>query len=195
MGKKSNNQKKGANYFNLQFQQLGDGWTGRITTLDVRKSAIRLFKDIANGNIDLEKDIQYFNEPSFTWNLKLAADDNAYANYSEWLGMSYIPNKDPVQEKICDEHYVRSQVYSVISQTMNNVLTGISINGGLQTSQLIGDLSIYLRDYRYVFNGNYFTITRPDDGKLKVERREKHGKDTAYRSTGPAKGFPNPRDM
>ena len=197
MGKGNKKPQKRQNYFNLQFQQLGEGWTGKITTLDVRKSALRLFKDIANGNVDLDKDVQFFNEPSFTYNLKLAADDNAYYNYSIFVAMQQMPNKDAIQQKIMEEHYQRYCAYCVLSQSFNTILNGIQINGGMQTKDIIADLVVRLQPSKYLFNGYFITINRKDDGKMKVERRQKqhHDKGISTRVTGPVKGFTNPSSM
>lgn len=194
MGKSKN--KTRPNYFNLQFQQLGPGWTGKVTTMDIRKSAVRLFKDIANGNINPETDIKYFNEPSFTYNLKLSADDNAYYNFTAFQGISIIPNATTLQQKMAEEHRIRYYVYSVISQYLNSILIGISVNGGMQTAAIVQDLAVALRPYRYMFNGNFITIAHPDDGKLRIERREKQNDNgISERVIGPAKGFPNPSGM
>lgn len=197
MGKGGKKPQRRQNYFNLQFQQLGEGWTGKITTLDVRKSALRLFKDIANGNIDLDKDVQFFNEPSFTYNLKLAADDNAYHCYTLYYALYQMPNKDQYQVKLMDEYLQRYNAYSILSQSFNTILNGIQFNGGLQTKDFVADLIVRLNPSKYLFNGYFITINRPDDGKLKVERRhkERHDKGINTRVTGPVKGFTNPSSM
>lgn len=195
MGKGKNKVRK-QNYFNLQFQQLGHGWTGKVTTLDIRKSAVRLFKDIACGNVDPEKDIEFFNEPNFTYNLKLAADDNAYYNFTAFTGISMIPNATPMQQQMAEEHRIRHYVYSIISQYLNSILIGISMNGGATTADIVQDMMVTLRPYRYVFNGNFITISHPDDGKLRVERREKvNDGGISERVIGPVKGFANASDL
>lgn len=193
--KKPQKQKR-QNYFNLQFQQLGEGWTGKITTLDVRKSALRLFKDIASGNIDMDKDVQFFNEPSFTYNLKLAADDNAYYNYSVFNGLNMLPAIDAQQQKYVEEHMMRYNAYSIISQYLNTILIGVQMNGGMYTKDVLTDLIIKLQPYKYLFNGYFINVTRPDDGKMRVERRQKQNdKGISDRVSGPVKGFPNPSSM
>lgn len=192
MAKKTTNHTK-QNYFTFQFQNLGEGWTGKISTLDVRKNAQRLFKDIACGNINLDKDIQFFNEPSFTHNLLLAASDNAYYNYTLWYSLSVLQYKDAVQDKICEEHRIRYDAYTLLANHLNTILTGITINGGLQTRDFVSSMMVALHKYRYVFNGYYITIGHPDDGKLRVERKRKYNdKGSNYRSQGPVQGFPNP---
>lgn len=181
------------NYFNLQFQNIGDGWMGRLTTQDVRKSALRLFKDIASGNVNANKDMEYFNEPNFTYNLKLAADDNMQYNGTIYTALNVNPYKNAFQQKLCDEHYNRYCAYSVLSQCLNNILIGIQINGGIQTDSFISDMVIRLQPYKYSFNGYFLTICRRDDGKLRNERRylDSDDKRSNSRSIGPVKGFPN----
>lgn len=196
MGKKGKSQQRRQNYFNLQFQQLGEGWTAKITTLDVRKSALRLFKDIAAGNIDFDKDVQYFNEPSFTHNLRLAADDNAYYNGTIFNALSASGAQDPYTTQLKEEHYKRYCAFTIISQSLNTILNGISYNQGIQTAEILQNLIDQIQPYRYLFNGYYITLPRQDDGRLKVERRQKQNDNrTNTRSIGPVKGFPNPSGM
>lgn len=196
MGKKQKGKQKNQTYFNLQFQQLGEGWMGKITTQDVRKSALRLFKDIASANLDLPKDIQFFNEPSFTYNLKLAADDNAYYNWTIYNSLYNMQYRSQVDEDIMQEHFVRYNAFLVLSECLNNILNGLYINGGIQTEFLITDMITKMQPFKYSFNGYYITINRKDDGKLKTERRQR-GNDSrnGKRLQGPVKGFPNPSDM
>lgn len=73
MGKQQQ-RKQQPNWFAQQNQRYGENWITLINAEEMQKGAIRLFRDIARGNINIPKDGAYFTNVQFIDNCIVAAN-------------------------------------------------------------------------------------------------------------------------
>lgn len=69
-----NNKKKNNDYFSRNIKQKGENFIGIMTTLEIQRDAIRIFRDIAKGAVDLDAYSHYFEDTTFLDNCILAAE-------------------------------------------------------------------------------------------------------------------------
>ena len=69
------------NWFVQQEERFGANFIEMVRADEMQKGAIRLFRDIARGNINLSTEGQYFTNPQFIENCLIAANSK-YVYYS-----------------------------------------------------------------------------------------------------------------
>ena len=170
------NKKKQQSFFDQQVQKLGENWLCLTNTDTIRKNALKVLKDLAFGNIDPYEDAKYFGSADFTYNIKVACDDNSMYNYWTYVGLNqylqmYGP-QDPNIEKIMCQHYDMHVAYTQASAALNNILTTINTMGDQYVPAAIMQANTMLSPYKYSFSGYFVTIQRHDDRRVRVPRRE-----------------------
>lgn len=180
MAKNNRNKPKNQpSWIQQQLQQNGEAFIGRLTTDIIRKNALKIFKDIASGNIDYNRDWKYFGMYTFTYNLFLSAQDNAYYTWTCCSGIMTMLNSGQADSKmveIANELKLNYDAYSTVMQGLNNILSVIQASNGehldMYLPPKLQELTVQLQRYRRCFNGYFITVGRPDDGRMRIERRE-----------------------
>ena len=162
-------------FFKQQEQKYGVDFINRINTEFVRKNALKIFRDLACGAINPDKDYVYFNVYDFTYNLFLAANDNAKYNWCCYHGLStsQYAQQDIEMQKIAASHFEHYNVYTSICSHLNNILYNITYYDGVYTRFHLDQLIAQIRWSRNVFNGYFITIGKDSDRNyVKKERRQ-----------------------
>lgn len=171
-----NHQQVQPSFFKQQEQKLGNGFINRLTSEMIRKNALRIFKDLASGAIDPEVDYKYFDSYDITYNLYLAAADNANYNYACYMGLCNTPQQlsNPNTVKIAQAHYEHYMVYQSIVVHLNNILYNLAHYNGAYTRYYLTQLVYAIRGSRRIFNGYFITISDKDTdrGYMRKERRQ-----------------------
>lgn len=174
---KPNNKKKKQqpSYFDQLISQYGSDFLRRINPLFIKKNSLRFFKDLATGNIDIQKHSAYFCEPAFTYNLCVAAQENEMYNYWCYTGLINNPYamQDATAQKIIKELQANYIAFHTLSNAFNNILIAIQYNNIQGVPIILGNLITDLTNHRRRFNGYFITIERENDRVYnKVERRQ-----------------------
>lgn len=170
MSKNKNNNKKQQSFFDQQLQKYGPKWIYLLNSDQIRKNALKIFKDLAYGNVDPYEVSEYFSIPDFTYNLKIAADDNAIYNWYTYLGLSNMVQSDSALYYIATSHYEAYNAFTAASLALNNILTSLTLYGPLYTTSLLMQTINILMPYKYNFNGYFITINRDNDKRIKLSR-------------------------
>lgn len=180
MGKKNN---KGGprpqqSYMDQQKQRLGTGFMAKMTADDIKKNALRIFKDLAVGNMSPNEAVQYFTNYDFVYNLKVAADTNL--NYRQYVYYGLCNNPvmqyDQQAQKVAAEVADQINTYIAIDTHLNNILNDLTMNGGIYIEFFLNQMISDIRWRKNTFNGFFINInTNESKGKrIRQERRQIH---------------------
>ena len=178
MGKKhkgGQNRQPRPSFLKQQEQRLGAGFLNRLNAEDIRKNALKIFRDLAEGNMDPNEVEQYFNQTDFTYNLLVAATDNLnYRNYV-YTGLISNPNiqYDLEMQRVASEVADQIRTYQSIVSHLNNILYNISMYNGVYTRYYLQELISEIRWRKNTFNGFFITLPKDSDKKrIRQERRQ-----------------------
>lgn len=178
MGKKhkgGQNRQPRPSFLKQQEQRLGAGFLNRLNAEDIRKNALKIFRDLAEGNMDPNEVEQYFNQTDFTYNLLVAATDNLnYRNYV-YTGLISNPNiqYDLEMQRVASEVADQIRTYQSIVSHLNNILYNISMYNGVYTRYYLQELISEIRWRKNTFNGFFITLSKDSDKKrIRQERRQ-----------------------
>ena len=178
MGKKhkgGQNRQPRPSFLKQQEQRLGAGFLNRLNAEDIRKNALKIFRDLAEGNMDPNEVEQYFNQTDFTYNLLVAATDNLnYRNYV-YTGLISNPNVqyDLEMQRVASEVADQIRTYQSIVSHLNNILYNISMYNGVYTRYYLQELISEIRWRKNTFNGFFITLPKDSDKKrIRQERRQ-----------------------
>lgn len=178
MGKKhkgGQNRQPRLSFLKQQEQRLGAGFLNRLNAEDIRKNALKIFRDLAEGNMDPNEVEQYFNQTDFTYNLLVAATDNLnYRNYV-YTGLISNPNiqYDLEMQRVASEVADQIRTYQSIVSHLNNILYNISMYNGVYTRYYLQELISEIRWRKNTFNGFFITLPKDSDKKrIRQERRQ-----------------------
>lgn len=185
-GKGGNQPKVQPSFFQQQRQKLGSDFMNRINPEIVRKNALKIFKDLATGAINVEHEYEFFNRYDFTYALWQAATDNAKYNYFSYMGLYNYPGcaADPEMIRVCQEHFDLYNLYNSIAVHLNNILQNITMYQGIYTRHYLTQLVAEIRWKRYAFNGYFITIPKDDDKSTIKKRREIPDHDQGFSNQG-----------
>lgn len=140
--KKNNNQKR--SYFKEQQQKLGSDFIERKTAQDIQRDAIRIFRDIANGRINVQSDQMFFTNKQFLENCIAAAQSQyteANINY-QGVCMLLAYGNHPLVAQIVEKNMRKRDAYLIIL----NGLNAIKMTGDTQYLYIMRS---QLKDYRF----------------------------------------------
>lgn len=159
-------------FFMQQRQKNGDYWLNHVSTEFIRRNAMRIFKDFATGSANPDYEFTYFLNYDFTYNLAVAASDNAQYNYTCWLGLYNSPVLNNDMARVADEQYEKYKTYNIIVTYMNSILQDVTFNGGTLVRYYLQEMVATIRHRKNDFNGGFITIPKEYDKKfINVERR------------------------
>lgn len=164
-------------FIQTQRQKLGVGWLNRVNALFIRKNALRIFKDLAYGAVDIDTEYVEFTNSNFVYNLCDSAADNAKYNYACYIGLynSGIAQNDPGLFKIMNEHRELYLLYNSLVSHLNNILQDIATTQGVYVKQYLQLIVSDIRWKRNAFCGYFITISKDTDTEyFKNERRPLH---------------------
>lgn len=137
MAVKNNNQKKkGNDYFTQSIQQYGENFLQYKNARDLEMDAIKVFRGLARGNINIDRYGCYFLEPQFL-------NACVQAAYSKWTyfkisyeGVNLLKDNifasgmtpDPNIIMILDHHKKSAEAYNIILAGLNNIRSTGDIN-------------------------------------------------------------------
>ena len=95
-----NNQKKQFNdYFSTGIKQKGTGFLSFKNPQDLQRDAVRIFRDIARGNIDIEKYEEYFLNPMLLDNMVICANSKLLVETILRDGVSLLYSQQVTMEQ------------------------------------------------------------------------------------------------
>ena len=177
MGKKNKggNRPPKQSYLKQQEQKFGTGFLNRLNSKDIRENALRIFKDLADGAMNPDDVDQFFNQYDFTYNLIVAAKDNLDYRQFVYAGLISNPNiqYNEQMQRVASEVFDQINTYQILIAHLNNILYGITINGGYYTRVYLQQLIAEIRYRRNTFNGFFITLPHENDKqRIKKERRQ-----------------------
>lgn len=182
-------------FLKQQEQRLGTGFLNRLNAEDIRKNALKIFRDLAEGNMDPNEVEQYFNQTDFTYNLLVAATDNL--NYRNYVYSGLISNPqiqyDLEMQRVASEVADQIRTYQSIVGHLNNILYNISMYNGVYTRYYLQELISEIRWRKNTFNGFFITLPKESDKKrIRQERRQIGDNDKRFNNPNEG-GFFNKR--
>lgn len=118
MGFNNNNNK---NYFTDNISRFGEDFLKQKNPKNLDMDAIRVFRDLAKGKIEIEKYGKYFLDDTFIDALIKKADENFALYDISYKGVSLIPNKDSYVQSVLTKHGRSSQAYKIILKYLYDV--------------------------------------------------------------------------
>jgi hypothetical protein len=182
MGKNNgHNRQPQPSFFQVQVQKFGPGWMNKVNADYIRKNALKIFKDLSYGAINVDRDYEYFNTYDFTYNLWVAAVDNAKYCFCCYQGLSNNPATplDIDMTRVMRDHYDRTVLFNSIAVHLNNILMNITQFNGLYTRLYLHQMVADIRWKRNAFNGYFITLAKDSDKRdyLRNERRPQYNED------------------
>lgn len=179
-------------FFMQMRQKYGDSWLNMVNTEFIRKNAMRIFKDMAYGSINVDYEFKYFLNYDFTYNLCLSAADNAKYCYMTYIGLLNNPMTayDKDLSRTMQEHYDRFNLFNTIVIHLNSVLSDISINNGTLVRYYLQELVANIRWKKAAFNGYFITVPKEQDKSyIKRERRSNRNGSEFSKDDSGERGF------
>lgn len=162
-------------FLKQQEQRLGPGFLNKLNSEDIRKNALRIFKDLAEGAMDPNENEQYFNQTDFVYNLLMAAQDNYNYRLYVYQGLISNPNIqfDQEMQRVASEVLDQSNTYMTIGVHLNNILNNITMFNGVYTRFYLQQLISDIRWKKNAFNGFFITLPKDvDKRRIRQERRQ-----------------------
>lgn len=161
-------------------EQMGGDFINTINPFYIKRDAIKIFKDIAYGNISVNKDhAKYFTNTTFLNALQEASIDNYVWHDATYTGLYHyinnlyqnnIPKGFEYLYDICNRHRRSKEAYTQLYYYLQYMLNDIKYNNGFGIETLLYNLSTILAGYKDAFNGDYYTI---NTSRRREERRPK----------------------
>lgn len=118
------------NYFRKQEEKFGPHFISRKTSVDIQRDAMMVFRDIARGNIDFERDSKYFTNAQFMLNIQKVAYDEytkhyinqtATASYLGYFGNSLDAATRANVEAVHNQNTIQVNIYGILSAGLANI--------------------------------------------------------------------------
>lgn len=125
---KMSNKKRGSAFFENFIREYGEDFLNKVPPLTLTKKMHMLFKDMAYGNIDLEKHGKYFANPDFVQLICQEASKKRFYHGTHVNGNRMLQIYKPETEQypmfpiMCKEDMQSFEAYCIISEQMNNLL-------------------------------------------------------------------------
>lgn len=153
MGKPNNTKKQNNNnnnYFSRNIQQNGVGFIQLKNAQDIQREALKIFRDIARGNIDFEKYGNYFLDPIFLDNLLIACQSKLTVETILRDGVTMLYNSQIQMQQPCDitSMVLQDQLQKVEAYTcILQCLTSLKMS---KDTAWLYTLSAQLSGYKYI---------------------------------------------
>lgn len=132
----SNKKKKRPNYFDIKYQQGGEHFITRMTTMDIKKDAGKILKDMAYANIDYTADkyLRFFTDPGFINILLQSCYENWNYNNTVCIGLETFFASSGQQAssemtQVYNVHNMARIAYNILYDgltTVSNYLVGLN---------------------------------------------------------------------
>lgn len=132
----NNNNRKRNSYFSTNIQQKGENFLEQKNAQQLQNDAIRIFRDLARGNVDLEKYGEYFLDPMMIDACIIAATNKVMYHTISYNGVNYMINYlnsmmqavDPNIIMVSEDHRKSMEVYTIILQNMQCIAQTKDLN-------------------------------------------------------------------
>lgn len=113
-----------SNYFQQNIQKFGENFIGQKNAGELEMDAIRVFRDIARGNIDVERDGKYFLNPQFLECCITSASLKLSLYTTQYNGVLMLVNNgttDQTTISILEYNKRCMEAYTFIYNHLNNI--------------------------------------------------------------------------
>lgn len=126
---KRNDQKMRNSYFTQQYNAMGEDFVNFKNSQDIKRDSYKIFRDLANGAIDLSKHGKCFNDPVFLGVLINVAYEKMSYHYASQLGLEIFINNSLMNNmqvegfiyEAYSSHQRSAEAYSLIYQCLSNI--------------------------------------------------------------------------
>ena len=145
----ANNNKKPSNYFTQNIKQNGENFLQQKNPLQLKQDALRIFRDLARGKIDPEKEGQMFLEPTLLDSSILMAEEK-YRNEQisrDGVYCLIVTNNNMVDDSVfarLDEHAKAVEGYKCILEGLYNLKNTQDINYLYATVNVLRNFRNYI---------------------------------------------------
>ncbi len=116
-------------YFEKQYNAYGENFTNFKTSRDIEFESNKIFRDLANGLIDLEKHGKAFEDPEFVGVLREVAYRKMIYHQATKIGLeTYISSMqyqgiqvDNYLYQVCGDHARSLEAYTLLFQAFSNI--------------------------------------------------------------------------
>ena len=128
MGRPMQQKKRGSMFFDNMVRDFGEDFMSKVRPNDIMKKSHFLFKDIAHGNLNVEKHGRYFLDGNFTTILKNASWQKRFYYMTHCNGLELIKLNlpanaaDPLFQDIERADRESLQAYSIIDDGLNAIM-------------------------------------------------------------------------
>lgn len=148
----NNNKKRNNDYFSQSIQQYGENFLMYKTSRDLEMDAIKIFRGLARGNINIDKYGMYFLDDQLLHScIRTAYNKSSLYNIS-YTGVNMlkdsifasgnVPSADIIT--ILDYHKKCAEAYNIILDGLNNVLNTKNINYLICMANTLADYRNYV---------------------------------------------------
>ena len=119
------------NYFQQNIQKFGENFLGQKNSNDMQLDAIRVFRDIARGNIDVEEEGKYFLHPQFLESCIVAAFSKLSLHSINFNGVNLLVSQganDETTMSILEYDRRCAEAYTIIYNQLNNIRNTGDVN-------------------------------------------------------------------
>lgn len=143
--KPTNNKPKNnrPNYFKQNIQKFGENFLARKNVNELQMDAIRIFRDIARGNIDIQNEGKYFLDPQFMESCIWSASMKLNLFTTNYRGVLMLYNSgvnDDNTMAVLDYNKKCMEAYTIIITHLNNIKITADVN---YLSAMINNLRNY----------------------------------------------------
>ena len=140
-GQKNSNRR--SNYFQQNVQKFGENFISRKNPAELELDAIRIFRDIARGNIDVQKDGPYFLDTQFLESCLTAANLKLNLHTTNYNGVLMLVNNNlgsSMTMSILEYNKRCMEAYTIIYNHLMNIKATKDIN---YLTTMVGNLRNY----------------------------------------------------
>lgn len=141
--------KRQRNYFTNNIEKSGEDFLKDKDPFRIRADFKIIFRDLANGRIDLRNYAKYFEDDNFVYNLILEAYSLYYEYYMSSMGMMYYFNANNISDQsamaVLNKHQQKCSAYKLIHDSLSTYYQN-------KTIEILLPLAGQLRSYKNVID-------------------------------------------
>lgn len=143
--------KKQNNYFEQQINRYGDNFLIYKNPAELQMDAIKVFRDLVRGKIDVREYQEYFSNPQFLESCILSASQKFALHNISYNGVNMLVQTmqsqnipiDQMHTAVLDYHQKASEVYSIILNGLQNY----KVTGNIEILIGVVPMTRPFRDY------------------------------------------------